>query len=435
MVSLFKSIKFLPLFLTQFFGAFNDNAFKNALLIWFVYEAAQGQNLGQNLGQNSPNPEQMVNLAAGLFILPFFLFSAIAGQMADKMEKSWLIRRIKMAEIFLMICCFAGFYWQNAYFLLFILFLMGMQSTLFGPLKYSLLPLHLPKNQLIAGNGAIEAGTFLAILLGTIAGGLLIRLDGGIYIISFLVICCAIFGYFSSRHIPLAPAQEPKLTISLNIFAQTLKIIRKAQEEKTVFLSIMGISWFWFIGLVFLTQFPLYTKNIIGGDEKIVTFFLATFSIGIGIGSFWCNKLLKGQINGRLVPCGILMMSLAILAFCLASILYQQNINANNIGLGAFLLGNFYGSGISLCLFALAVAAGIYIVPLYAIMQERAPKEHLARIIAANNIINALFMVGASAFAMVLFAAGFNVNGLFLAVSILSLISFFFVKKIVQKHA
>ncbi|MFT6077668.1 MAG: acyl-[acyl-carrier-protein]-phospholipid O-acyltransferase, partial [Rickettsiales bacterium] len=302
---LLKTKRFLPLFITQFFGAFNDNAFKNAFLIWFTYD------LAIKTGQN---PQIIVTLAAGLFILPFFLFSALAGGFADKFEKSKLVQRIKQVEIVLMLLCFAGFYFQSLSFLLGILFLMGIQSTFFGPLKYSLLPLHLRDDELIAGNGIIEGGTFISILLGTIIGGLLILTSYGVEIICAMLVLFAVVGYFASRFIPESKSDDPDSKINFNIFTQTWKIIKYAREEKTVWLSILGISWFWLIGITFLTGFPVYSKNIIGGDEKIVTLFLSIFSIGIAIGSVMCNKLLKGQISGKFVPLGSLGISASVIA-------------------------------------------------------------------------------------------------------------------------
>ena len=314
---LLRSQRFLPLFITQFFGAFNDNVFKNAFLIWFTYDVATKLNMEAQL---------MVTIASGLFVLPFFLFSALAGQIADKFKKSKIVRIIKVAEIVIMIFAFVGFYFENIYLLLLLVFLMGVHSTFFGPIKYSLLPETLKDNELVSGNALIEGGTFLAILLGTILGGVVIRSENGIEIICASVVLFAVIGYVASLFIPKTPISDSDLKIGLNIFSQTWKIIGFAKKENTVWLSIIGISWFWFIGLTFLSQFPIYTKNIINGDEFIVTLFLSIFSIGIGVGSVMCNKLLRGQINGKLVPLGSIGISLGIVFFCLASNLYQTPI-------------------------------------------------------------------------------------------------------------
>jgi acyl-[acyl-carrier-protein]-phospholipid O-acyltransferase/long-chain-fatty-acid--[acyl-carrier-protein] ligase len=425
-IHLLKTRRFLPLFITQFFGAFNDNAFKNAFLIWFTYD------LAVKTGQD---PQIIVTIAAGLFILPFFLFSAVAGQFADKFEKSKLVQKIKQVEILLMLLCFVGFYVQSLSLLLTILFFMGVQSTFFGPLKYSLLPTHLKDDELISGNGLIEGGTFISILLGTIIGGLLIRTNHGVEIISLIVILFSIVGYISSRFIPQSKSDDSNLKINFNIFSQTWRIINYAREEKTVWLSIIGISWFWLIGMTFLTQFPVYTKNIINGDEKIVTLFLSIFSIGIAIGSLLCNKLLKGNIDGRLVPYGSFGITVSIILFFTFGIFYKNSLDVTNlISVTNFLFLNSYGLLISLSLLSLSIFSGIYIVPLYAIMQHRSNEKHLARIIAANNVVNALFMFLASIAAIFLFSLNLNVNEIFLVVGIVNVGVFCVIKNIVKRR-
>jgi acyl-[acyl-carrier-protein]-phospholipid O-acyltransferase/long-chain-fatty-acid--[acyl-carrier-protein] ligase len=418
-----RTRRFLPLFITQFFGAFNDNAFKNAFLIWFTYDIAV---------KNDQNAQIIVTLAAGLFILPFFLFSALAGSFADKFEKSKLVQKIKQVEILLMILCFVGFYFQSVNMLLIILFFMGIQSTFFGPLKYSLLPLHLKDEELITGNGIIEGGTFISILLGTLIGGLLIRVEYGVEIICVMVTFFAIIGYLSSYFIPKSPSDDPNLKISFNIFAGTLKIINFAKEERAVWLSIMGISWFWLIGITFLTGFPIYAKNIIGGDEQIVTLFLAIFSVGIAIGSLMCNKLLRGKINGKLVPYGSFGITISIILFFSFGIFYEKPEQL--IGLTSFLFENNHGFLISMSLLSLSIFSGIYIVPLYAIMQHRSNEKYLARIIAANNVMNALFMVLASIGAILLFSLNLRIDQILLIVGILNLGIFFIIKNIVKRR-
>ncbi|MGY0398862.1 MAG: MFS transporter [Ostreibacterium sp.] len=428
-IDLFKSKRFLPLFVTQFFGAFNDNAFKNAFLIWFTYDIAV---------KTGANAQIMVSIAAGLFILPFFLFSALAGQFADKYEKSQLVQTIKQVEIGLMLICSFGFYTQNIYLLLIILFLMGCQSTFFGPLKYSLLPLHLKENELIAGNGFIEGGTFIAILLGTIIGGLVIREQYGVEIIATIVILFSGIGYLSSRFIPKSLSLSPQLKLNFNLFSQTKNIIYYAKAERTVWLSIIAISWFWFIGATFLTLFPIYTKNIINGNEEIVTLFLATFSIGIAIGSVICNHLLKGKIDGRFVPHGTLGMTLSIIAFFVFSNLYINNLTNPTsdlvpIGVYELLFTHLYGAMILLSLLFLAICSGIFIVPLYTIMQHRSDKQYLAQIIAANNVMNALFMVCSSLIGILLFSLNMNANEILLAVGIANIPVYFITKNMVKK--
>ncbi len=422
---LLKSKRFLPLFITQFLGAFNDNVFKNAFLIWLTYDAASRLNIDAQI---------MVTVACGLFIFPFFLFSALAGQLADKYEKSKLVQIIKIAEILIMGFSFIGFYLENIHLLLVLMFLMGVHSTFFGPIKYSLLPEHLKDNELVIGNALIEGGTFLAILLGTIIGGITIRIENGIEIISAAVVSFAIIGWLSSRFIPKASVGDQNLKISFNILSQTWKIINYAKKENTVWLSIIGISWFWFIGVTFLSQFPIYTKNIIRGDEYIVTLFLSIFSIGIGIGSVMCNKLLKGKIDGRLVPFGSIGITIGIIIFCAASYFYDSSITPDHLlSLKEFLSANIYSWLIILGLLTIAVFSGIYIVPLYAIMQHRSKRKYLSRIIAANNVLNALFMVISSISVVVLFKLNFSLLQIFLLVGIINIFVFFTIKKIVKQ--
>lgn len=420
---LLKSKRFLPLFITQFFGAFNDNVFKNAFLIWFTYDIATKLNMDAQL---------MVTIASGLFVLPFFLFSALAGQLADKFEKSKLVQIIKIAEILIMIFAFVGFYFENINLLLGLIFLMGVHSTFFGPLKYSLLPEHLKNDELISGNALIEGGTFLAILLGTILGGIVVRFSNGVELISLAVISFALVGWIASRSIPKSPPADSRLVISFNIFSQTLKIIDFAKKEKTVWLSIIGISWFWFIGITFLSQFPTYTKDVINGDEFIVTLFLSIFSVGIGIGSVMCNKLLKGQINGRLVPTGSIGITIGIVIFCIANYFYDTPEQI--ISLGEFFSNSCYSWLIILGLLVVAISSGIYIVPLYAIMQHRSETKYLSRVIAANNVLNALFMVISSVVIVALIQLKFDLLQIFLLLGTTNILVFFIIRKIVNQN-
>lgn len=419
---LLRTRRFLPLFITQFFGAFNDNAFKNAFLIWFTYGVA---------AETGANAGLMVTIAAGLFILPFFLFSATAGQVVDKYEKSWLTQKIKQVEIILMIACAICFYLQSVNGLLVVLFMMGTQSTFFGPIKYSLLPEHLKDDELIGGNGLIEGGTFLSILLGTIFGGLIIQTEYGIELLSLFVIAFAVIGWLSSRYIPTTPVGDKNLKIGWNIITETWKIIGFAKEERTVWLSIIGISWFWLIGATFITQFPVYTKDVIKGDEHIVTLFLTIFSIGVGVGSVLCNRLLRGEINVRLVPYGSIGISVSIFTVIFASYLYA--IPSEIITLSGFVSSGFAAWFVMGGLLMLSIFSGVYIVPLYAIMQHRSDKKHLARVIAANNVLNALFMVLASIFAVGLFALDFSITELLLSVGILNIPVFFIIRKVVRR--
>jgi len=275
-VTLLTSKRFLPFFSTQFLGAFNDNIFKNTLMLLIAFSATQSIGLDTNT---------VMNLAAGLFILPFFLFSAIAGQIADKYEKSSIIRKVKLAEIGIMILAAACFITESYTLLLMLLFVMGTQSTFFGPVKYAILPQHLRDDELVGGNALVEMGTFVAILLGTIGAGLLMGLEGTKVITAGVVVVTAIGGYLASRSIPKAKASDSSMKLDFNIFRTTDKVLKYARADRPVYLSIMAISWFWFLGASYLTQFPNFAKETLQGDSSVVTMLLALFSIGIGAGS------------------------------------------------------------------------------------------------------------------------------------------------------
>jgi len=405
--NLLKTKRFLPLFVTQFLGAMNDNLMKQALIVMITFGLLQSSDI---------SPQILVTMAAGIFILPFFLFSATAGQMADKFEKSTAIRRIKIAEIFIMAIAVAGFYLSNTYFLITVLFLMGTQSAFFGPLKYGILPSHLKENELIGGNALIEAGTFLAILIGTIAGGLLIVINQGVTIVSALLLIVALLGWLASRAIPKAEAADPTLHINANIFQETWRMVGRARETRSVFLSIMAISWFWLTGATFLSQFPNFSKILIGGDASVVTLFMVTFSLGIGIGSFWCTRLLKGEISAKYAP----LSALALTAFTLDLYFASRGLHAPTTGL--ITASNFMNSPanwrILFDLTAISICGGLYTVPLYAILQNDSDPSTRSRTIAANNIMNALFMVVGAIIATLMLAADWTIPQVFLSLAI-----------------
>ncbi len=407
-LALLKTRRFLPLFITQFLGAFNDNTFKNALVILITYRLATLSGL---------NAQILVTLAAGIFILPFFLFSATAGQLADKYEKSRLITIIKFIEIILMGLAALGFYLQNVSLLMFILFSLGTHATFFGPLKYAILPDHLHENELIAGNGLIEAGTFLAILLGTLLGGLLILHPNGESIISAIVFTIALSGWMASLFIPKANSDNRVLHVSYNIVKETFQLIKYSKKHWDIFLSILGISWFWLVGATFLSEFPVFAKDILHANENVVTFFLTVFSVGMAIGSLFCNKLLKGKVHATYVPLGALGMTLFMVDLYFAA----SNVNPWHVGeLITFsqFLQTFNGWRITFDLLFISICGGLYIVPLYAILQHRSEREHRARVIASNNIINALFMVVSAIATMLMLKIGFTVTQVFLAIAI-----------------
>ncbi len=404
-LGLFHRRRFLPLFITQALGAWNDNFFKNALLLLATYKLALAP------GSDSV----MVAVVGGLFILPFFLFSATAGRVADRFDKSRLIVGLKALEILFMALALAGFALANIPMLLATLFLMGVHSTFFSPLKYGLLPEHLRHDELLAGNALVDAGTFLAILVGTIAAGLVIPLAGGAVAAGVIAMVVAALGLLASLFIPRAPAASPGLTIGFNIVAESAEMVRYAAQRRELFLAILGISWFYAIGATFAAEFPAYVKDTLGGSAHIVTLYLSVFSVGIGIGSLLANRLLRGEISARHVPFAALGMSVFIGDFYLAS--PAPAAHAGLLSLTGYIADP--ASWRSLFdLLGLSVCGGIFIVPLYTLLQERSEAAHRARVIAANNTVNALLMVIAAIVTVVLLKIGFSVVSVFLLVGI-----------------
>jgi 1-acyl-sn-glycerol-3-phosphate acyltransferase len=405
---LLRKNRFRPFFLTQFFGAFNDNVFKNALFILIAFQSSYA---------GSTDSTNIINLGAILFIAPFLLFSALAGQIADRYEKSSLIRRIKFAEICIMLVAAFGFYYQQIPLLLFALFLMGTQSSLFGPIKYSIIPQHLTKYELVGGNALVESATFGAILLGTMLGGILIGISSGAKLfIPCTIIILAVFGYLSSRNIPLAPAVDPTLKLKWNAVSETFNNLAALSENKTVLNSVLGVSWFWFLGSTYITQLPNFTRLSLGANEQVVTFFLALFCIGIGIGSLTCERLSNRTIELGLVPIGSIGLTMfgADLFFATTS-----HTAAELIGFKEFIF-NRANWRLVLDIFLLGVFGGIYIVPLYALIQARSNPKRRSRIIAGNNILNALFIIVAGLYAIALTKAGLSIPQLFLIAAILN---------------
>lgn len=400
--------RFLPFFLTQALGAFNDNVFKNALVILIAFKV---------VGLSSADIDFWSNLAAGLFILPFFLFSALAGQWAEKFEKAASIRRIKQLEILVMGLAAVGFWLESLPFLLFVLFLMGTQSALFGPLKFAILPQALRPEELVGGNGLVEAGTFLTILLGTLLGGWLINsFEQGTYFVSAAILLVAIAGWLTSRAIPEAPATAPDLALRWNPFALTIDTLGCLRGQRTVLNAVLGVSWFWFFGSIFLAQLPNYTRLYLGGDGSVAPLVLMLFAVGIGVGSLLCEVLSRRTVEIGLVPLGALGLTVfgADLYFArpeaaaLTGLSWREFLDAP---------GNLR---IAIDLALVGVFGGFYIVPLFALIQQRAPREKLSRTIAANNILNAAFMVAASLMAIVLLQSGVSIPQLLLITALLN---------------
>ena len=398
---LLKTRRFAPLFGTQFLGAFNDNLYKNALIVLLTFQSAQWTTLA---------PELLANLAAGVFILPFFLFSATAGQLADKYDKALIARLTKLLEVAIMAVAAAGFWLHSLPVLMTALFLLGLQAALFGPVKFAILPQHLHPDELVGGNALIEAGTFVAILVGTLAGGLLAGAVAQPMWIAVGGLLVAVLGYLTSRDIPPAPAPDPGLKINLNPITETWNNINFARSNRTVFLSILGISWFWLYGALFLAQFPAYTKNVLGGGEATVTLLLAIFTVGIGLGSLLCERMSGKHVEIGLVPFGSIGLTLFGIDLYFAS---PVGLVGNGTHELLALLSIPAIWRVLFDLMMLGVFGGFFIVPLYALVQIRSAPEQRARIIAANNILNALFMVVGALGAAAALGAGLSIPALF----------------------
>ena len=398
-VSLLRDRRFAGLFWTQFLGAFNDNLFKNALVLLTLYRLAV---------DSGP---LLVTAAAGIFILPFFLFSATAGQLADKYDKAWLTRKIKILEIVIMTFGMIALLLGSVPMLLFVLFMMGTQSTLFGPIKYGILPELIGRDELMAGNGLIEGGTFLAILFGTILGGLLILASGGTVMVSAGILALAVAGYLASRAIPAQAPADAGLRIDWNIAGETLSLLRYLFADRRLKLAAIGVSWFWFVGAIFLAQVPTFTKELIGADETVVTLFLTIFSIGIGVGSLLAAKITHDRISTVPVPFAAIGMAVFTIELFFAA--RAVPASSELVSVTAF-MAEPYAWRIMFDLFAIALSGGLFVVPLFAAIQAWADPDRRARVIAAVNIVNAGFMVASSLLTLALQLAGFDVAQIFL---------------------
>lgn len=408
--SLLKSKRFLPFFCTQFLGAFNDNIFKNTLMLLIAFSATRALGLESNV---------VMNLAAGLFILPFFLFSSIAGQVADKYEKSSIIRRVKLAEIFIMLLAAASFVTESYSLLLLLLFVMGTQSTFFGPVKYAILPQHLSDDELVGGNALVEMGTFVAILLGTIGAGLLMGVEDTKELTAVAVVAIAIAGYLASRKIPKAEPADPSMKLDFNIVRMTGKVLKYAREDRAVYLSIMAISWFWFLGASYLTQFPNFAKTVLQGDSSVVTMLLALFSIGIGVGSMLCERLSGHKVEIGIVPIGSL--GLTLFGIDLYASIPSYDVDQPLTWLQ--FIAHPESVRVLIDLAGIGIFGGFFIVPLYAYIQKNSRPERRAQIIAANNIMNALFMVGSAIAGIVLLGVlELSIPQFFLVIALMNLV-------------
>ncbi len=403
--SLLGQRRFAPFFGTQFLGALNDNIFRNGLVILITFQGVSVLGMGHTV---------LANVAAFLFILPFFLFSATAGQLADKYEKSMLMQRIKLLEIGLMTLAAIALLSQQYAILLFVLFLMGCQSTLFGPVKYAYLPQKLHSDELIGGNALVESGTYVAIIVGLIVGVETVDFQSDRQtLLAFTLVGVACVGYLASRQIPKTDAVDAELKINWNAWQETWHIVSFAREEKSVFLSILGISWFWFFGSAMTIQIPAYTADILHGNESVVTTLLVAFAVGVGIGSLLCERMSGRRIELGLVPFGSIGMSL----FAVDLYFAQPDAALTSVSSVSDFLSRAGSWRILADLALLGAFGGFYSVPLYALIQKRSERRHLSRIIAANNIINSLLMVSAAIISIVILKSGFSIPQLFLFIA------------------
>jgi 1-acyl-sn-glycerol-3-phosphate acyltransferase len=401
--------RFAPFFWTQALGAFNDNAFRNALVMLVAFQ----------MGLDDHTVSLYTNLAPALFIIPFFLFSATAGQLAEKYEKSRIIRYVKLFEIGAMALAAYGFYTHHTSLLLIVLFMMGMHSATFGPIKYAILPQALKPDELVGGNGLVEMGTQMAMLIGMIAGNSLMLVVGvGPLLASGATIAVAVAGYLASRRIPLAPATAPELKFNWNPFSETARVLAITRADRAVFNAVLGISWFWFFGTVLIAQLPIYTRETLGGDGSVNTLVLTLFSIGTGVGALLCEKMSGRRVEIGLVPLG----AFGLTAFGVDLYFARHGVAAVR---GLDWLAFLHGAGswrVALDLTLIGVFAGFYVVPLFAFVPARAPRGKLSRLIAGTNILNALLIVAAAGFGLGLGALGMDAPQIFLAAALLNVL-------------
>jgi hypothetical protein len=419
---LMRQQRFAPFFWTQFAGAANDNVLKNALVIFVAF--------GATAAATGMDANTLVNLAGAIFIAPFMLLSATAGQLADKWEKGRLIRLIKLFEIAIMAVALAGFWRRDVATLFVALGLLGVHSTLFGPVKYAILPQHLKTEELVGGNGLVEMGTFVAILLGTIVGGLVVALEpNGPVLAGAVGVAVAIAGWIASLRIPHTPAVDPGLVLNWNPVSETARNLKLAYGNRVVWLSMLGISWFWFYGALFLAQFAGFARDYLGGDAPVVTALLALFSIGIGAGSLLCERLSGRKVEIGLVPFGSIGLTLFAVDLWFAA---RGLRTTGHAGLLAFLAQPVHWRVVA-DLVLIGVFGGFYIVPLYAMIQERSEPSHRSRIIAANNILNAVFIVASAGLAIGLLKAGLSIADLFLVTGLMNAAVALFIYRLVPE--
>jgi 1-acyl-sn-glycerol-3-phosphate acyltransferase len=406
--ALMSQRRFAPFFWVQFFGAFNDNLFKTALVVALGFDAASWTTMSAST---------ITNLIPGLFILPYVVFSATAGQIADKFEKAGLSRLVKWLEVAIMAMTGIGWLTHTLWLLIFGVVGMGVHSTLFGPVKYAYLPQQLKPEELMGGNGMIEMGTFVGILLGQVLGAVLVATPGiGLQLVAAGTLATAVIGLLASYRVPTTPAPAPELRINWNFFSESIRNLRHSAGNRTVFLSMLGNSWFWFYGALVLAQFPVYAKDYLHGDSSVFVLLLTVFSLGVGTGSLLCERLSGHKVEIGLVPFGAIGMTVFG-----ADLYFASNGYLNT---AAVVWSTFIQQDSALRILfdvvMIGVFGGFFIVPLFALIQTRCDPEHLSRTIAGMNILNALFMVAATGVAIVLLEQGFTIPELFLATAIMN---------------
>ena len=405
---LLRARRFLPLFGTQFLGAFNDSLFKQAVVLFVTYQ----------LYSNPAKEFQFSAIAQALFILPFFLFSALAGQLADDHDKARLIRIIKLAEIGIMIIGGAGLILANTFLMLAAVFAMGVHSTFFGPIKYAILPQHLEKDEVLGGTGLVEAGTYIAILLGTILAGVLAARpqSAAVAVLGF-----ALLGYLAGRQVPPAPPAAERLPITWHIVHASIELVSATMHIRRLFLAILAISFFWTIGAVLIIIFPPLVKNVLGANEQVASLFIGIFSIGIAIGSIAINRMLKSQVSARFAPASVIAMGVFVVLLHFVSLAWGKH-GPELTTLGNFLMNPMAGLMI-LALLGVAITGGMFVVPLYAFLTTTVPKTETARTVAANNIVNSGAMVIGALLAFALSSLGVGPGGQLLLVAAMCLVS------------
>jgi hypothetical protein len=409
-LGLLKRRRFLPLFTTQFMGAFNDNLFKTSMVLFATYQIFADE-----------RQEGFFNaLAAGLFVLPFFLLSALAGQLADSNDKTRIIRVVKLAEIGIMLVGCAGLLLASTGAVTLPLVLMlvavtglGIHSTFFGPIKYAILPQHLDDKDVLGGTGLVEAGTYLSILLGTIVAGFIYR---STLIVAGMTLAVAIGGYLIARQIPPAPRLGPQLVIDWNPLRASWRLIAATMHIRRLFLAICAISFFWTIGSVLIIAFPPLVKNVLTADAGVASLVLAVFSIGVAIGSVVINLLLKGAISARYSPASVIAMGIAVIAFWAAVRLWTPATDGRLYGIGTFIAQPHAGT-VLVSLLAVAIFGGMFVVPLYAFLTTTVAKDQTARTVAANNVVNSGAMTIGSMAVAAMMAMGVTAGQLLLLVA------------------